>query len=102
MVEMKKISEVTVLINAVYFFLSDVVVFKEDGWFHLIVLRRGAVLLDKQYKTVRGARGAFNKLFKSFFFTRAPEFKRTPEWTPFFAPEVKFINRISKACHNIL
>jgi hypothetical protein len=91
--EMKKIPEVTVLINAVYFFLSDVMIFKEEGWFHLIVLRRGDALLDKQFKSLRGARIAFKKMFRRSFCTSI--IKPICEWTPFYTPEEKWFKKKS-------
>ena len=59
--EAKRIS---ILINSIYYFIECVYILILHDHCRLIVLHHGRVLTDKRYKTVRGARIAFAKLYK--------------------------------------
>jgi len=53
------------LINSALYFLECVYILYKKDCFQLVVLHRGRVLTDKNYKTLRGAKIAFQKMYKS-------------------------------------
>lgn len=76
-------SEISVLTNAVYWFLEDVFIIKADEGFILAVIHQKKMLLFKPYKTVKGARIAFLKIYGY----KACREKVKAEWTPFYLPD---------------
>lgn len=77
----RKEVQVSILINSAYYFLNCVVIILEQGYYRLIAVKRGVVLTDKDYKTARGARIAFSKMFKP----HAKE--KGAQWGVFYRPD---------------
>ena len=73
----------SVLFNANLYFLHYVVIVITGEKYRLLVILDNRVLWDKEYKTVKGARIAFNKLFKE----RAWHAVKKSLWSPFFPPD---------------
>jgi hypothetical protein len=53
------------LINPAYYFLECVYILYKQGYYRLIVLHNSRVLTYKNYRTLRGAKIAFQKIYKN-------------------------------------
>jgi len=53
------------LINPAYYFLECVYILCKKGYYQLIVLHNNRVLTDKNYRTLRGAKIAFQKIYSN-------------------------------------
>ena len=82
-VKEEKRLKVSILTNAVHYSLSRVFIFKEKDQFRLIVYNLGEILTNKSYKTAKGVRIAFLKLWS---YRRGTE-NVLPNWTHFYTPE---------------
>lgn len=56
---------VLVLINSAYYFLECVYILHKKGYYRLVVLQNSRVLTYKNYRTLRGAKIAFQKIYKN-------------------------------------
>jgi len=81
--EKKSMPKVSILTNSVHFSLFRVFIFADKGQFRLIVFNHGKLLTDAIYKTARGARIAFLKLWE---FQKERE-NVTAKWSHFYTPE---------------
>ena len=79
--------KVSVLTNSVHYSLFRVFIFEEKGQFRLIVFKQGKLLTDAIYKTARGARIAFLKVWG---FRRETE-SVTAKWSHFYTPEKEWL-----------
>jgi hypothetical protein len=75
--------KVSILTNSVHYSLFRVFIFEDKGQFRLIVFNQGKLLTDAIYKTARGARIAFLKLWG---FQREAD-NVTAKWSHFYTPE---------------
>jgi hypothetical protein len=74
---------ICVLVNSVFYFLSHVVIIEMSGKYRLVVLLNNKLLYERFYNSIRGAKIAFQKLFKSKAW-----FKDVKAiWTFFYPPE---------------
>jgi hypothetical protein len=78
--------ELSILENSVYYFLSHVFIMKKSGMYWLVVLRDNRLLTYCSYKTPRGAKIAFSKLYESGW---KEDVKA--KWGPFFNPDNKWL-----------
>jgi hypothetical protein len=53
-----------ILINSVYYFLECVYIVKKKDRYQLVVIHNGRVLTYRDYKTCKGAKIAFQKLYR--------------------------------------
>lgn len=58
-------NRLVILINSAYYFLECVYILYNKENYHLVVLHHGRVLTDRNYKTLKGAKIAFQKLYKN-------------------------------------
>jgi hypothetical protein len=79
---------ISFLINSAYYFIDCVYILRGKGLFRLIVLHKGKVLKDSYYRTARGARTAFSRVFKK----RSWKESVKAEWTDFYSPEREWLN----------
>jgi hypothetical protein len=56
--------KICTLLNSVYYFLEHVFILCQDDSYRLVVLHNNRLLLDRYYRTLRGARMAFRKIFR--------------------------------------
>jgi hypothetical protein len=85
--EKRKISS---LINSPYYFLKYVfIVFEEEGY-RLFVKDVYEIKRNKIYKTFKGAKLAF---LKSFSYLAQNE-KTRPDWSHFYPPDTKWLDKI--------
>lgn len=54
-----------ILINPAYYFLECVYILFKKGYYRLVVLHNGRVLTYRNYRTLRGAKIAFQKIYKN-------------------------------------
>jgi hypothetical protein len=81
---------ITSLLNAIYYFIEIVYILKlETGHYRLVAIHHGHVLTDLEYGTIRGAKIAFSKLYRHKPWQKGVR----AEWTPFYKPEKKWIDR---------
>lgn len=58
-------SRLFILINPAYYFLECVYILYKKGYYRLVVLHNSRVLTDRNYRTLRGAKIAFQKIYKN-------------------------------------
>lgn len=89
-----KETKVSVLSNAVYYFFQRVFIVTENNSYRLIAIHNGEILVDEKYKTSKGAKIAFLKLY----WYRAWQDGVKPEWTDFYTPDEEWLeNRFKLA-----
>ena len=80
------------LINDIYFFLHRVLIINIDDDYRLLVIKNNRVLWDKKYKSVRGARVAFAKLFLEMGWKKGVK----PQWSHMYPPDEDWLDNILK------
>ncbi len=75
--------KISTLSNAMNYFIQSVFILVEDGVYRLVAIHNDTVLTDECYKTAKGAKIAFLKLF----WYRAWREGIKPEWTHFYLPD---------------
>lgn len=78
---------ITLLANSVHFFLECVFIVVYKDRYRLVVSVKEQLLTDQSYKTLRGARIAFHRLYRNYAFKRDIK----PVWTPFYFPLEKWL-----------
>jgi hypothetical protein len=58
-------SRLLILINPAYYFLECVYILYKKGYYRLVVLHNSRVLTYRNYRTLRGAKIAFQKIYKN-------------------------------------
>ncbi|MCP4215959.1 MAG: hypothetical protein GY765_15000 [bacterium] len=86
--EKEKPLRISLLINALYYFIESVLIVEDKGKFRLIAIHRGRLLADQSYSTAKGAKIAFLK----FFSYKAWREGTRAEWTSFYPPESKWLD----------
>lgn len=81
--------KICVLINSAFYFINWVFIVKRNVSYRLIVNHNGKLLMDKDYRTLRGAKIAFSKLFKH----RNWEKNVKAEWSRLFEPESQWLKK---------
>ncbi len=81
------VSEISILINSIYFFIECVFILHLPGRYRLVAIHNGNVLIDNFYKTTRGARIAFTKLYSD----RSWKEGVRPQWSDFYDPDQKWL-----------
>jgi hypothetical protein len=89
-----KPGEICVLINSIFYFISSVFILNNKGHYLLVAKHNGKILIDKIYKTLRGAKIAFSKLFGQ----RGWEEDIKAEWSVFYKPDSQWLK---KSCEGI-
>ncbi len=81
--------EISILINYVYYFLETLFIMTVEGGYRLLVIHEGKLLTDKTYKTAKGARIAFSKLYG----VRAWRDDVKAEWSRFYSPDAGWVEK---------
>ncbi|MCX6583333.1 MAG: hypothetical protein NT166_24415 [Candidatus Aminicenantes bacterium] len=81
--------KISVLGNAVYFFFHRVFIITEKKGYRLIAIHKGELLVDARYKTSKGAKIAFLKLYCF----RAWQEGVKPYWTDFYTPDERWVKK---------
>ena len=80
---------VITLTNPIYYFIESVFILIGKDFYRLVALKHGRVLCDREYKTLRGCKIAFVKLFKN----RTWKEKIKPSWTIDYTPEQQWLKK---------
>ena len=86
----------TVLGNSIYYFFHHVLILEEKKRFRLVVIHDNRILFDNHYKTIRGARIAFEKLFNE---KKIPHGKAW--WTSFYPPEPGWLELMLNGIYSV-
>ena len=89
-----KPGEICILINSIFYFISSAIIFNKNGHYRLVVKHNRKIFIDKIYKTLRGAKIAFSKLFNH----RSWEEDLKAEWSVFYKPDAQWLK---KRCEGI-
>lgn len=81
--------KISYLINAVYWFIENVFIVRDENGCRLVTIHQGRLLVDKNYKNVKSARIAFTRFFKNK--TWKKEIK--PFWSPFYTPNPEWLKQ---------
>jgi hypothetical protein len=78
---------ISTLVNSVLYFLDSAVIIMDKNHYRLVVCHNKQILTDQGYKTLRGAKIAFSKLFqyKAFLNSKA-------EWSHLYPPEQEWLD----------
>lgn len=83
-----KETRISVLSNSVYYFFQRVFIITENNSYRLIAIHNGEILVDDRYKTAKGAKIAFLKLY----WYRAWQDGVKPQWTDFYTPDEEWLD----------
>ena len=89
-------TKVTNMINAILFFLQHVLIINIDDDYRLLVIKKNRVLLDKKYKSIKGARIAFSKLFLEMGWKQGVK----PKWSHMYPPDEDWLMDLLNLSHN--
>ena len=93
--------KVSVLINAIRYFLNNVVIIVSEKGYRLLVVLQNRIIFDKYYNSLSGAKISFVKLFKvREQITEFPLFKNN-EWTNPYTPDEDWLMDILNLKHNV-
>ncbi len=84
--------EICILINSIFYFIGSVFIINNNGNFRLVARHNGKILMDKPYRTLRGAKIAFSKLFNY----RGWKEDVKAEWSVFYVPDPQWLKEKSK------
>lgn len=79
---------ISVLETSIYYFLEHVFIIEDDGGYRLVVIHQKKLLTDRTYKTAKGARIAFLKLWSYKAWDEGAKAK----WTHFYKPDRDWIS----------
>lgn len=83
---------ISMLINSVYFFIECVFILDFHDHYRLVALHKGKVLIDASYKTLKGARIAFAKLYGE----KAWSEEIKAQWSHFYDPDTRWLEEKTK------
>jgi hypothetical protein len=86
--------EICILINSILYFISSVIILNKNGQYRLVVKHNNKIFIDKIYKTPRGAKIAFSKLFSH----RSWREELKAEWSVFYKSDAQWLK---KKCQGI-
>ena len=86
------------LINSIYYFISTCFIFTEGDYYRLLAIREydGKILIDKRFRTLKGARIAFTKQFQSLAWGD----EVVAEWSHFYPPNREWIDEMLSIAEN--
>ena len=87
-----KLKSVSHLLNSFKYFLQHVLILCYGDYFRLLVIHECKLLSDRCYKSFKGAKIAFLKLFSD----KAWKPDVIPEWSVFYNPGIESINQVGK------
>jgi hypothetical protein len=77
------------LINSIYYFIESVFIIAEKQGYRLVAIHQGKLLTDQTYKTVKGARIAFLKMWSYKAWKEGVKAK----WSHFYPPDPKWLEK---------
>lgn len=83
--------KISMLTNAYKYFLEHVFIIAYEKSYRLLIIHKWQLVEDRDYKTLRGAKIAFTRLFGD---QRWKEYDE-PEWSRFYNPGEQYFNPIT-------
>lgn len=87
----RKIEKIAVLKNSYKYFIEHALIISHGDYYRLLVIHEWELLTDQCYKSPKGAKIAFLRLYKHRCWKVGVE----PEWSDFYDPGVEYLNQIS-------
>ena len=84
-----KTREISILINSIFYFIGNVFILTGEGNYRLVANHNGKLLMDKPYKTLRGAKIAFSRKFSRRGWRKGLK----AQWSLFYEPDAKWLNQ---------
>ena len=86
---LKKIKTISVLKNSYKYFIEHALIISDGDYYRLLVIHEWVVLTDQCYKSLKGAKIAFLRLYKHRCWKAGVQ----PEWSDFYDPGVEYLNQ---------
>jgi hypothetical protein len=86
---LEHIGSISTLINAAYYFLQNVFILLKKDTCRLVVLNNNRLLHDRDYRTMKGARIAFQKKFGH----KAWKDGIKNDWSPPYPPDTRWLRK---------
>lgn len=80
--------QISILTTSIYYFLDFVFIITDGTNYRLVVIHNGQLLTDKTYKTVKGAKIAFSRIYGYKVWNE----KIKPNWSDFYNPTAEWLN----------
>jgi len=80
---------ISFLLNCYYYFFQCVFIVKDGLGYRLVVNHRGRVLTNRDYRTLRGAKAAFTRLYGD----KAWQKDTKSIWSHFYPPEKQWLKK---------
>jgi len=80
---------ISFLLNCYYYFFQCVFIVKDGLGYRLVVNHRGRVLTNRDYRTLRGAKASFTRLYGD----KAWQKDTKSIWSHFYPPEKKWLKK---------
>jgi len=80
--------QISILVTSIYYFLDFAFIISDENNFRLVVIHNGQLLTDKTYKTVKGAKIAFSRIYGYKVWSE----KIKPNWSDFYNPTAEWLN----------
>ena len=81
--------KISLLENSIHFFLETVFLLESGDDYRLVVVNKGELVVDKFYKSTRGARIAFGRMFGLKHYKE----KCKVDWSHFYTPEKNWLEK---------
>jgi hypothetical protein len=82
----KKLVNLCILINSIYYFIEYVFIIADEDSYQLIAMHRGRILKNKTYSTAKGAKIAFSRMYDRKAWQKGVK----PDWSHFYKPDKKW------------
>ena len=95
-------TKISLLVNSLYFSIECVFVILGEKWYRLIAIHQGQLIVDRSYKSFKGAKVSFARYFRIKHWQK--ELK--PQWTQFYPPDEDWLEekwhiiQVSRECRN--
>jgi hypothetical protein len=76
-------TKISRLLNSIYYFLDCVFILLTEKDYRLVILHHDKVVMDSQYKTLRGAKIAYAKFFNENAWAEGVQ----PQWSQVYQPD---------------
>ncbi len=87
--------QISILTTSIYYFLDFAFIISDGKRYRLVVIHNSQVLTDSTYKTVKGAKIAFSRIYNY----KAWNERIKPNWSDFYNPTVEWLNERWKTIH---
>lgn len=72
---------ISILKNSIYYFLGSVFIICQGNCYRLVVMSNGRLLVDESYKSAKGCKIAFSRIYRNKVWKEGVK----PRWSPFFS-----------------